>query len=312
MNFEHEGVSVISFFKKYEYVLAVSKHGGISQAAEALGMAQPTLSKFLKKLEGEIGAELFDRTTVPITLTPAGQLFLESGSKMLYVEKQFKKQLEEMTAGKNAVIRIGISPSRSLYMIPDIVQAYRAKHPSCRVIIEERTTAELNSRLSDGELDLTISLSDADTRDFACVPLFEEDLMLAVPNSFGVSPSASTSEILASVPLINVGKGQAIWQKVNAITDAAGIQRPDIECQSIESGLALVRRGLGCMIVPSYIEKFGSSQNESISFVSFSKEEQESWNVDTKRKVCLFYRKEQFLTESEKDFIDCVKNIFKK
>ena len=306
------GVRAISFFKKYEYVLAVSEHGGISQAAEELGVAQPTLSKFIKKLESDLGTELFDRTTVPITLTAAGELFLESGKRVLYVEKQFQKELHEMTSGKNAVIRIGISPSRSPYMMPDIIEAYRARHPECRVVIEERTTAELNNRLTSGDLDLTISLYSADTQDFMCTPLFEENLMLAVPKTFDVSQSTAI-DVLSSVPLINVGKGQAIWQTVNAITDAIGIKRPDIECQSIESGVALVRRGLGCMIVPSYISDFGSSyQNESISFIAFSKEEQEAWKVPIERKVCLFYRKEQFLSASEKDFIDCVKSVINK
>ena len=78
--------------KKYEYIAAISQYGGISQAADALGIAQPTLSKFLKKLETDLGAELFDRTTIPIRITRAGELFLESGKRMRDLERQFEKR----------------------------------------------------------------------------------------------------------------------------------------------------------------------------------------------------------------------------
>ena len=299
----------MSFFKKYETVLAVSRCGGISQAAETLGIAQPTLSKFLKKLESDLGAELFDRTVSPIALTPAGVLFLESGKRILDIENQFQKQLDELLANKNTVIRVGISPSRSPYMMPRILGAYRTLHPHCRVVIEERTTAELNARLSDGALDLILSLESEETQAFEQVLLFRETLLLAVPNA-PESKACAAAEALASLPLISVGQGQAMWQTVAAVTDAIGIRPPDIECQSIESGLALVKEGLGAMIVPSYIRDFGTSaQNESVSFLSFSPEERRSLRVHMERNVCLFYRNEQFLTQAEKDFIACVKQI---
>ena len=302
----------MSSLKKYEYVLAVSQHGGISQAAEVLGVAQPTLSKFLKKLESDLGAELFDRTTVPITLTPVGELFLESGRRMLYIEKQFQKQLQEIISNKNTVIRVGISPSRSPYMMPRIIEAYKAKHPDCRIIIEERTTTELNSRLTSGDLDLILTLANDDTQNFMSIDLFKEELLLAIPKSIENS-SLEVTELLSSLPLINVGQGQAMWQTINSITDAIGIKRPDIECQSIESALALVKHGLGAMLVPSYIKQFGTpSQNENISFLSFTQADRKKFTVPIERKVCLFYRKEQFLTLSEKDFIDCVKSIINK
>lgn len=301
----------MSLFKKYEYVLAVSQYGGISQAAEALGIAQPTLSKFIKKLEIDIGAEIFDRSTVPLTITPAGELFLEAGKRMLDVERQFEKELQELLSNKNTIIRIGISPSRSPYMMPGIIKSYKSINPSVQVIIEEKTTTELNNRLAEGKLDLIITLANEDTQNFMCIPLFEEDILLAVPNVPEYS-HLSTVDILRSLPLINVGRGQAMWQTTNAITDALKIKKPDIECQSIESGVAMVRHGLGAMIVPSYIADFGTQlQKANISFLPFSQENREKWELPMERRVCLFYRKEQFLTQSEKDFINCANDFLK-
>ena len=87
---------------------------------------------------------------------------------------------------------------------------------------------------------------------------------------------------------------------------------PEIECQSIESALALVKRGLGATIVPSYVEKYGSEdQNKNIRFMSLPTNDIKSLYDLYKRTVCLFYRKEQFLTQAEKKFISCVIEITK-
>ena len=145
---------------EYEYVIAIAKCGAISQAAELLGLSQPTLSKKLKKIEESAGAALFDRSAVPLCLTQAGKLFCETGEKVLDLERQLRKRMREIEDSQNAVIRIGISPSRAPYMLPALLSSYRSQNPNCKVIIEEKTSAELSSRLSRGELDLIISILD--------------------------------------------------------------------------------------------------------------------------------------------------------
>ena len=98
---------------------------------------------------------------------------------------------------------------------------------------------------------------------------------------------------------------------MHEITENLSISSPEIECQSIESALALVKRSIGVTLVPSYIAKYGTSeQNDALRFISLSDSVLESDRIG-KRHVCLFYRKEQFLTDAEKDFISCVTEITK-
>ncbi len=301
----------MSYLKKYEYVIAVANFGGISQAAEKLNISQPTFSKYLKKIEGELGMELFDRSTLPIKLTRAGECYVEAGKRFIDLDRQLQKQLDEIKSNSNSVIRVGISPSRSPYMMPDIISLYKKQNPNGRVIIEERTTAELNKRLMLGELDLVISLLDKDTECFERIDLFEESILLAVHKS-ECPENASAKEILMSSTVINVGKGQAMWQILNELVEDMGICQPEIECQSIESALALVKRGIGAMIVPSYIARNGKNyQNEEVCFLPLFDRDSQSKASTYNRKVCLFYRKEQFLTQAERAFIDCVKKTNK-
>lgn len=296
----------MSYLKKYEYIIAVSDCGGITQAAEKLNISQPTFSKYLKKIEHELGAQLFDRSTLPIKLTKAGECYVRAGRQFLDLDRQLTKQIDEIKTNINSVIKIGISPSRSPYMLPDIISLYKKKNPYGKVIIEERTTSELNKRLSIGELDLVISILDNEAESFERIELFNESIMLAIPRNQCLE-NLSAKEILMSSTVISVGKGQAMWQILNEIIDNMGICQPEIECQSIESALALVKKGIGVMIVPSYIARGSKNQNSSeISFLPLL-----NVSRDYNRKICLFYRKEQFLTQSEKSFIECVKEINK-
>lgn len=294
----------MSSLKKYEYVIKIASCGGISLAAEELGIAQPALSKYLKKLEEEIGVELFDRSSIPIKPTAAGDAFIAAGIAMIDTERQLEKQIEEIKQRGEAVIRIGISPSRSPYMIPHIIKSYKNSCNGCRIIIEECTTAELSARLFCGELDLIISLLGEDTENFERVELFDESLLFAVPKDY-----ADT----AHLPLISVGQGQALWQTMESIVKKNSLQKPIIEAQSIESALSLVRCGLGATIVPSYIPKFGDRErNSSIRFIDPAEvgiSLSESINT---RKVCLFFRKSQFLTKAEKRFIESAKELKEK
>lgn len=287
----------MSYLKKYEYVMAVKECGGISQAAEKLGISQPTFSKYVKKIESELGMELFDRSTLPIKLTEAGECFVDAGKKLLDVDRQLQKQLEEIKTREGSVIRVGISPSRSQYTMPAIIELYRKRNTSAKVIIEERTTAELCKRLSEGDLDLVISILDESTDCFERIELFDESILLAVPRG-ACNGTEKAEALLRKSPLISVGKGQVMWQTFNDILDEMNLQSPEIECQSIESALSLVKRGLGVTIVPSYIAR---ESDERIKFYPIEC----SIKAKTTRKICIFYRKVQFLTLSERDFIEC-------
>lgn len=297
----------MSDLKKYEYVIAVEACGGISQAAEMLNIAQPTLSKYLKKLENELGIELFDRSTIPIRTTEAGRRYIETGRKMIDLDRQLQKQLCELKLNRNTVIRVGISPSRSPYLMPTIVEAFKQINPQGRIAIEERMTAELNQRLARGDLDLTISLLDEDTANFERIELFDENILVAVAKNSRYNCNCAL-DALRTAPFINVGSGQTMWKTANEIIKNVGADKPDIECQSIESALALVKRGLGVMIVPSYIAQYGGEeQKHQLEFLDLPAQAYQKQPTAFKRRVCLFYRKTQVLSQAEKDFIFCVK-----
>jgi len=291
-------------------VITIASTGSFSRAADELQIAQPTLSKYIQKLEKNIGIELFDRSTIPIRLTTAGELYVTAGKKMIDDDRQLQKQLREVKYKQNLEIKVGISPSRAPYLMPSLLSQYQATENSGKVIIQEATVAELKERLVTGDLDLIISLTDEGTASFESVDLFDETILLAVPQVLDYH--SIPEEMLLTLPHISIGRGQHMWNVMETVLHTVGGKEPVIECQSIESAMALVKQGIGAMLVPSYIRDYGlDEQNKKVHFYQLPLDQYPLLKSATKRKVSLFYRKEQFLTQAEKSFIECAKEVAK-
>ena len=74
--------------KQLKYVLVLAHEGSFSLAADTLGISQPSISQYIKKIEKEQGVELFDRTSGDVRITDAGRIYIEDGRKILDLEKQ--------------------------------------------------------------------------------------------------------------------------------------------------------------------------------------------------------------------------------
>ncbi len=293
----------MSQLKQYEYVLAIAEKGGITHAAEDLRITQPTLSRYLHKLEEKLGILLFDRSTIPIRLTEAGERYIVAGRRMIDIERQLQKQIRELKQVKEISIRIGISPSRAPYLLPGVLLEFQ-KDNSSRVILEEHGINELNNMLLRGDLDLIFSHLDEATKNFTCMELFNEVMMLAIPED---SPSDSITAYFHTIPVISLPKTTRTGGLLHDILECFGVQEPSIHCSSIESALAMVKAGLGITIVPSYIAEFGN--DDGLRFELIPKE----MVIDMKpSQFCLFYRRNQFLTDAEVTFISCASRVVMK
>ena len=290
-------------------MITIANVESFSRAADELQIAQPTLSKYIQKLEKNIGIELFDRSTIPIRLTTAGELYVTAGKEIIDNERQLQKQLQEVKYNQNLEIKVGISPSRAPYFMPAILSKYQTtEHRGSKVIIQEATVAKLKERLMRGDLDLIISLEDEGMVSFESVELFDETILLAVPQV--LDNHSTLEEMLLTLPHISIGRGQYMWNVMESVLHAVGAKEPAIECQSIESAMALVKQGIGTMLVPSYIRDYGSDEhNRNVHFYQLTLEQYPFLKPTTKRKVSLFYRKEQFLTQAEKRFIHCAREV---
>ena len=100
--------------KHMQYVLTVLKEGSFTGAAKKLYVSQPSLSQIIKAAEANLGAPIFNRNTDPITLTPAGALYVKAAKQISTISTNLAKQVEELSNEEFGKIRLGISVQRGM------------------------------------------------------------------------------------------------------------------------------------------------------------------------------------------------------
>ena len=130
--------AVVVSFKQYEYFLEIVKHGSVTKAAEHILISQSALSKYLRRLEGELGAQLLDRSTIPLKLTPAGEIFLRYVTQGAAMEKVCVQQIAQLQDNLTETLRIGMWNSSCI--LPHFLPLFRSKYPYVKIEVIEDTT----------------------------------------------------------------------------------------------------------------------------------------------------------------------------
>lgn len=115
--------------KHMQYVLTVLKEGSFTNAAKKLYVSQPSLSQIIKTAESNLGAPIFDRSTDPITLTPAGQLYVEAARQVTTISTNLRKQVEELSKEEFGTICLGISVQRGMERYRNYTRVLRNDSP---------------------------------------------------------------------------------------------------------------------------------------------------------------------------------------
>ena len=148
--------AVVVSFKQYEYFLEIAKHGSVTKAAESIMISQSALSKYLRRLEDELGAQLLDRSTIPLKLTPAGEIFLRYVTQGAAMEKVCVQQIAQLQDNLTETLRIGIGMLHSSCILPHFLPLFRSKYPYVKIEVIEDTTDTSAEALQAGRLDVGI------------------------------------------------------------------------------------------------------------------------------------------------------------
>lgn len=245
--------------KQIQYALALSETLNFSQVAEQLGISQPALSKQIQHLEKELGVKLFDRNHSPLTLTPAGEYFVRNARELVYKEEQLLKALGQFRSGENGRLIIGITPFRSLYLMPDLVKKLRSRYPGVQVSLQEVNSAQLRKEAAEGKYDLAIVNLPVDTALLDVTPLESDTLVLAVHSSMAASLPTPQKGEYASVdfaqarelPFVVLSPGQELRQLFDGLCTAADFT-PTIaaEVMGVTSAWSMARSGVGAALLP--------------------------------------------------------------
>lgn len=158
-----------------QYYLAVVREGTISAAAEALHVAQPSLSRQMKDLEEELGAALFVRGNRKITLTEEGMVLRKRAEEMVRLMQRTEEEISQVKNHVSGSVRIGAGESVSFHYLSRTAASIAKEHPDIRFHITSGDTQDLMDELADGLIDFAVIFSDVDHAHYESIPLPAED-----------------------------------------------------------------------------------------------------------------------------------------
>ncbi len=178
------------------YVYEVYQKGSFSKAAESLFISQPALSVTIKKLESELGTPLFDRSTNPIHLTPAGEFYIKASEEIMTIEKAMHSYFNNLTNLESGTLTISTSTFFCCYSLPIHLKPFIHKHPGLQInFIESHDNEKMEYMLRTGDTELVLSSNPTGLAAYDRQYFVHEHLILAVPRNYEINDSLSEYQL---------------------------------------------------------------------------------------------------------------------
>jgi LysR family transcriptional regulator for metE and metH len=162
-------------------VRAISESGGATRAARSLHLSQSAVSHQLRGLEERLGLDLFRRDGRKLTITPAGQRLVELSHHVLGSLLQAELELRRGAVTERTKLRVATQCYTAYHWLPRAVTALLSEHPDVDLSLFGEPLGDAAEALDDERVDLALCVTPPKKRDFTVVPLFEDELVLAVP-----------------------------------------------------------------------------------------------------------------------------------
>ena len=236
-----------------EAFLAVAKELHFGRASTNLRMAQPALSRLVKQLEHMVGAQLFERSTRHVSLTPAGQALLEPATELVGISRRAQQVVRSAVTGETGEVRIGFAGASTNTTVGALARELRKVHPGLRQQFHSSQFSHVGlERILDKTLDLAIGRWDFIPPEVDSYVMAIEQVLIALPVSHPLSGrSALRMSDLAQEQWITLpgGFSAALQNRLNTLSMAAGFAprvtqvAPDTLTQ-----LVLVSTEMGCAL----------------------------------------------------------------
>jgi DNA-binding transcriptional LysR family regulator len=294
-------------FKQFSYATVLAREGSFSRAAEVLGISQPSLSQYIKKMEAEAGQALFERLNGDVQPTEAGVIYLHTARRVLEAERQMEIALSDLKEYRTGSLTIGTAPYRAASFMPKIALAFQSLHPGMHLAVHEGTTDELAEGLSRGEYDLALTIKPADPAPFEWEIAFEEELLLAVPASLEPIPAspmpgrkypAADPRDLSGKRAVMLTEGQYMQKRLRKLESEYRLSlKPAAVVKNLIAQIEMVRSGIGMALVPSGIERF--CRASEVSFYSLKEPQM-------RRTVVVLWNKDRPLSRPARELKDLI------
>lgn len=253
--------------------LAAVERGSFSAAAEALHMAQPSLSEQVRRLESELGVELFARVGRGLVLSEAGRTFRPHAERVVSAAQEAREAMVEVREVRGGSVSLGMFGNAPFYLLTELVEAFRERHPGVRVRVVGQNSSEVADALRAGEVEAAVLALPIDDTGLDVRPLMRDEILYVSADPQRTRRPVKI-ERLAEVPLI-VYDARYGWddptrrQLVERAQRAGVALEPAIEIEDTDAAVQIAARGLGDTYVASAVtrgERFPSDRLHTAPF----------------------------------------------
>ncbi|MFD7729359.1 LysR substrate-binding domain-containing protein [Kitasatospora phosalacinea] len=254
---------------------AVAEHRHFREAAAAIGTSQSALSGAVAALEESLGAQLVERTTRRVVITPLGERVAEHSRRVLSALHALTEEAEAARRPFTGPLHLGVIPTVAPYLLPTVLRLVRDAYPDLELHVHEERTPSLLNGLADGRLDLLLlALPAGGALPVAEVPLFDEDFVLVVPPEHPLAGRADVPrDALLDLDVLLLEEGHCLRDQALDICREVGAEPAggSTRAAGLSTLVQLVAGGLGVTLLPATALDVEAGRTDRLAAVRFAR-----------------------------------------
>lgn len=244
--------------RQLSYFLTLAQYGSISAAANALNMAQPSLSENIAKLEKQLDVQLAIRGTRGVQLTEAGMKLVERGTNILQSVEDLVSELRNLSSDPRGPVSIAFPPALGLILSVPLLETINNEHQDIRMHISEAMSGDILEWVENERIDFGCAYEVASTAPYMSVPLLTEEMFLVTaPDNWddkfidGVAAKPIKASQIESLPLVLTSPSHGARKIQDKFAKAGGFQYNIIATiDSLPQIVEMVSRASAYSILP--------------------------------------------------------------
>ena len=248
-----------------KYIVEVAREKNFSRASSKVFVSQPALSMQIRKLEEELGVEIFERNKQNFLITPIGAKIIKKAEIILQECEEIKLLAKNSKDPYRGEIKIGAFPTIASYFLPKFVKNIHKKFPHLKIFLIEEKSEDLILKLKNAQLDLCLLTLPIKDENLISKKIFSEEFLLATPLDHKLAKKSKINiKELQNQELMLLEDGHCLRDQALEICSMVNaFEKKDFKASSLETLRQMVACGNGITLIPQIAVR----SDDKISYV---------------------------------------------
>lgn len=277
-------MKLLPSMKQLQYLVALADTEHFGKASEGCNVTPSTLSAGIQDLEKILGVPLAERNKRRVIITPLGEEIALHARTILHEAEDIMDLVMSNREPLSGDLRLGVIPTISPFLLPQVLPAIRKLYPSLRLFLEEDLTRPLLDQLQEGAIDLALIAIPFDTGAVKTHALFEDKFLFAVNRHHPLARKKKiTLDDMREEPLLLLEEGHCLRAHALEACKLTGSHvRSKFEASSFHTLVQMVDSGIGVTLLPELAIDAHITEGTSIKLIPLSEE--------SRRQITLVWR----------------------